>query len=1515
LLPLIVLSALFAGSVAVAAAAPPLILEHLTTADGLPQATVMTTLQDSQGFVWFGTEDGLVRYDGHELYRYAYSRTERGTLPGNFIWKVVEDSGNNLWMAIKDTGLARWDRRTDTFTSWRHDPSNLNSLASDGVRAILVDAQGLVWAGTSDAGIDIIDPASGRIEHLRHDASKPGSLASDRIFTFTLDRAGNVWVGTDAGLDRWQPAQRSFAHVGPLRNRQVSRVVEDQNGALWVGMFDGGLTRLDRQGRVLETFRHDPRRATSLSSDDVRAILTDQAGHVWVGTAEGLDLLDRLSGEFDHYRNDPADAESLRDSFVMSLYQDGSGLVWIGTRAGGVSRWNPRSWELGEHRPAWLGSGPVTAFADAPDNRVWIASLGGGVTQYDGDTGKAQPISAFVRDKGSLNDIRVMSMRQDRRGTLWIGTVESGLKKLTAEGRVETIPVKPGDPRSVSASGPMTIVESRSGQLWLGTFEGGLNILDPVTGLVTQLPYGANVPGAVSAPVVTAIAEDSRGNFWIGTDGGGLNLARADGTVLRVFKHDARDASSLPANTVYALAVDAAGRVWVGTDVGGLVRVVGSSTEPASIRFESLGRAQGLSSDTIYGVVPDARGAIWLSGNAGLMRFDPESGAVKTYHREHGLQGEEFAFGAYLRLRDGRLAFGGPVGFNIFDPAKLSENRQAPRLALTNVEVLGVRAAGATPFWLRDRIPLDYRGSIVSLDFGVLDFTSPKHNRLAYRMAGLTDRWIDLGTQRRITLTNLDAGDHTLEVRAANSDSVWSPEPLRLKIHRDPVPWKSTWAYAAYALAALGLIFYRVRKHRLKFREMVRARERLESEVQARTRELTESNRQLAEAAQAKSNFLDRMSHELRTPMNGVVGMTELLSRTPLSATQSHLTKTIRSSAQILLQIVNDLLDLSKIRAGKVALETLPIDLGQVLEECTSLFAGAAEAKGIELIVCPPARSEATLLGDPLRVRQILMNLVGNAVKFTAQGEVAVRADVLSVEGDIATVQLAVADTGIGMDAKAISKIFEPFAQADETTTRKFGGTGLGLAICRELADIMGGRITVESKPQIGSTFFLSLPLRVGPAVARNESAQLPAARVRIAARRTSLAESLARHASSLGLTVLTEQDAQREDILIVDVSSRGDLLDKQLAAGGVSEPVLVVVATAAEVEARSLRMLMREKLIVLKPVHRIALHEAFALALGVESATLSDVRGAQAGEPRLKGHVLLVEDEPVNAAVAEGYLEALGCTSVWAKNGTEAVARSAGERFDLVFMDLNMPGIDGFATAALIRERERAQNGARVPIVALTAHDAVNYREKVLKADMDDILSKPYALEDCTRLLRRWLARADAAATSGSAPRVAPARAASKESGSATSVGAAPPVAATSSTAAEHAAARTSLPALASVDASAVAALRRLRGGKQADLYSRLVELFRPASAEALASLQAALEGRDLVAAASICHKLASSAANVGALVYAKQIRQLEQACIAADIVKVRELNVTLQAAHAPLMEALQDLCLRESA
>lgn len=1393
------------ASVAAGADAPPLTLEHLTTADGLPQGSVLATIQDSQGFIWFGTEDGLVRYDGQQLVRYSYSPTAHRGIPGNYIYQLAEGPRHDLWIAIKGGGVARWNRLRDDFTNYRHDPKNPGSLASDVVRTLLIDEQGKVWVGTSDAGLDLLDPTSQRITHFRHSPADPASLAADQVTALAEDRAGNLWVGTSDGLDELDSGRRTFRHFRhvagdphTLSGNWITQILNDRSGSTWIGTFDGGLDRIDADGKVLQEFRHDPRNPESLASNDVRALLEDRQGDFWVGTAAGLDLLDSATRTFIHYRHESGDPQSLRDSFIRSLYQDDAGLVWIGTVTGGVSRWDPRSAELGARRLDVLGGRFVTAFADAPDNRVWIASLGGGLVQYDTDSGQKIDIETMTGLHTPIDSGRVMSLREDRRGTLWIGTMSRGIVKLDSRGELTSIPVKRGDVHSLSAPGIVTIFEARSGQLWIGTFGGGANVLDPATELVNQLPYGS-AAGEVSAANVTAFAEDSRGNIWIGTDGGGLDLARPDGTVVKVFRHDPEDPNTLPSNTVYALVVDSQDRIWVGTDSGGLA-VADAAASPQMVRFRAYSREQGLSSDTIYGVLVDASGRLWMSGNSGLMRLDPTDGSIKTYHMEDGLAGEEFTSGAYFRLRDGRLCFGGSGGFNIFDPARLTESVHPPRLALTRVEILGAPAPGTMPYWLRNRIPLDYRDSIVSFDVGVLDFTSPSHNRVAYRMQGLTDKWIDLGNQHRITLTNLSAGDHVLEVRGANSDSVWS-QPLRITIHRNPAPWASPWAYAAYALVALGLIAYRLRAQQLERANQARERERLEAEVAARTSQLSESNRQLAEAARAKSDFLDRMSHELRTPMNGVVGMTELLSRTPLSSVQARLTQTIRSSSQVLLQIVNDLLDLSRAQAGKIALESLPIDLPKVLEECTSLFSSSAQSKGVALIVRPPAPDRlpangGALFGDPLRMRQILMNLVGNAVKFTEHGEIVVTGDI-EVDGpDRATVKLSVSDTGIGMDAATVGKIFEPFTQADESTSRRFGGSGLGLAICRELAELMAGRITVESAPGVGSTFRVFLPLAVG--------------------------------ASQLAAPV-PDYDCAKS---VVDPSP---------------------------------------------PIAAIG------------------------------GHVLLVEDESVNAAVAQGYLEMLGCTSAWTRDGAEAIARSAIERFDLILMDINMPGFDGYATAKLMRDR--TGNGRRVPIIALTAHDAGQVRDRCTAAGIDDVLSKPYTLEACEQLLRRYItpdgnALQEAERANRFGDPVQTIRSAAPDS--ATEPPKRTPVGAQVVPQAEN---------LAEIDPETVARLRGSRVSGRTDLYSKLVDLFNTSSTEALHELDGALRAGNLTAARAICHKLKSSAANVGAIAFSRDVRRLEQLCTSGDLAVATSLFERLRTAHPELIAQMMTLYLRESA
>lgn len=1457
----------------------PLILEHLTTLDGLPQGTVMATLQDSHGFIWLGTEDGLVRFDGHDIHRYAYSKSLQDSLPGNFVNAIAEDRTGDLWLAIKGAGLARWNRASDSFTVYRHADSDANSLSSDGVRTVLVDTRGRVWAGTVDGGVNVLETATGVVRHLRRRTPIRDGLIDDRIQTLTEDRSGTIWIGTYSGLERWTLTGDHFTRgswltpdAAPWIGPQVMQIVEDGDNTFWIGTLDSGLYHLDRTGQILRRFSHNAADGSSLVSNDVRAILKDRTGNLWIGTEEGLDLLDRATNKFSHYQHDKADRESLTDSFIMSLYQDAIGLVWIGTRAGGVSHWDPRSWEMGAHRPKWLDGKLVTAFADAPDSKLWVGSMGGGLIQVDTRTGEWQSIDTLLKGSNVLSDSRVMSLRRDRRGNLWIGTMTSGLKVLSSDGKITSIPVAVGEPRSLSAPGIMTIYEARDGRLWIGTHGGGANVLDPLSGTVRQLPHDRGTAGATSSDNVTSFVEDNDGNMWIGTDGGGLDLAAPDGEVRAVFNHDSKVLTSLSANTIYALATDARNDIWIGTDGGGLDRVTGSAKSPSTIGFHNASRSNGLSSDTIYGILTDASGGLWLSGNSGLMRYDLLTTTVKTYHRERGLQGEEFDFGAYYRTSDGRLCFGGPSGFNVFDPASLSLPRNPPPLALTRVEVLGVPLQSSAPYWALQNIPLDYRSSIVSFDFAALDFGAPNRVQLAYRMLGLSDNWIDLGSERRVTLTNLGAGEHVLEVRASNENSSWSTTPLRLMIHKKPAPWQSTPAYTAYIVCVLVILMLPVLAHRRKLFEATAAQRRLESEVRTRTQELRDANQKLVVASEAKSAFLARIGHELRTPMNGVVGMTELLGRTPLSATQARHTQTIKSSAQTLLRILNDLLDLSKAQAGKVTLEALPVDFTRLIEECSILFSGIAESKGLELIVWPPVGDDYEVIGDPLRLRQILMNLIGNAVKFTARGEVVISCDLVRHEEGGAAVRLAVADTGIGLNSASIAKIFEPFAQADESTTRRFGGSGLGLSICQELAALMGGTISVTSELNRGSMFVvnLQLPTRVkGHPAQRAFSADT---RIKLVTRRPALGESLTRYSRRCRLVSNCQTDQNLEtagteaQVLVVDADSCGEALESCLSTTGSTRSSVIVVASAKAIQEHRLKARLRSHQLICKPVYGDTFQEHIEGAVGLSVDKMDDTCLSAEPDESARLHALIVEDDSVNAAVAQGYLSELGFTSVWVTDGETAIARQAVEQFDVILMDLNMPGLDGYATTALIRQGRAS--APRIPIIALTAAGTAAHCTACIDAGMDDILSKPYTFQDFITVLQRWT----------------------------------PP--------------RTTVRTpLSRIDAATVTQLRRLGNAKEADLYSRLVILFSQSSQEALTAIGTALSADDLKAAKGLSHKLKAAAANVGALEFSDGVAELERQCAAGEAGNASRVYDALKAGYPLLIDELTELRLQATA
>jgi ligand-binding sensor domain-containing protein len=837
--------------------ATPMRFTHVSLEQGLSQATVTTILQDSTGYMWFGTENGLNRYDGYNILRYQRSRQQPQGLTSDFIWAVAEDAERNLWIATDGGGAVVWNRSRDTFTSYRHDSADPGSLATNHLRTVALDSQGAVWLGTRDRGLDRLDPRTGEITHFRHDPNNLASLGHDSVYVAYQDGSGQLWIGTDGGISRLHQANGEFiryqhdpADPTSLSSNLIRAIYEDRQGTLWIGTEDGGLNQLDPVSGRFVRYQHDSTDAFSISDDHVRVILEDSDNRLWVGTEYGLNLLERDNGRFTHYLHEDADPTSLSDNYIMSLFEDRSGMLWVGTRSGGLNKWNPRSWSFGHSKAEGLGNSNITAFADDANGRVWIGTFGSGLGLVDEhrDGSHAPALYQQASDGGTgLTDDRIMALLRDHEGMLWIGTMTGGVNVLNPDtGKIRVFRHDPADPASLSDDGVMTLYEDRHGNVWVGTFGGGLSLYDRKSGAFTRFAHDAADPAALANARVTAIAEDLSGAIWVGTDGGGLHLIDGERRIVQRFRHDPNDPTTLSADTIYALHVDRAGNVWLGTPGGGLDRVIGSSRRPAQIRFRNLSEVDGLPNNVIYGIRSDQSGNLWMSTNAGVTRFDPGTGQFKAFHRSHGLQGEEFNFGAHHKGANGKLYFGGANGFNAFFPDRIEESTHTPAVVLTSFKKLNEPTKTSVPYDLLDTVALEYNDDVVEFEFAALDFTASEENRYAYMLEGFDQDWVELGTRNRVTYTNLDDGDYVFRVRAANSDAVWNEDALNIALRVQPAPWETWWAYAMYiGLAALIIVWIWRSQHRKRVREIQYSR-RLETEVRERTDEIAQRNNELS---------------------------------------------------------------------------------------------------------------------------------------------------------------------------------------------------------------------------------------------------------------------------------------------------------------------------------------------------------------------------------------------------------------------------------------------------------------------------------------------------------------------------------------------------------------------------------------------------------------------------------------------------------------------------------------------
>jgi diguanylate cyclase (GGDEF)-like protein len=850
------LVAIGACVIGVTHASSPMRFDRIGLDAGLPEQAINAITQDPAGFLWMGTEDGLERYDGLRFEHFTHDRLKEGTLPSNFVADIRFDDSGQQWVATYDGGVVERSPQAGEFSPL---PYSGDGAAVDGlerVRVLFNDKRGRLWIGTRDGGLAVFDPASSELRRYVHTTDNAATLADNSIFAILEDQRGRMWIGTEAGLDVLEPHASQIEHHtlrdqtgGQTRRVQVNALLEDFRGRIWIGT-EAGLERCDPATGATTHFPGRANDTHSLPLGSIEALYEDREHRLWIGTTDGLTRFDSEHDTFETYRNDPGDTESLPDNHVVSLFEDRSGLLWVGTKFGGLAKWNPRSWSFGPHQAdaeQGFASHNIMAFTEDNRGRLWVGTYGGGLTAI-GSRGARTVTLRAGGSSGGLSDDRIMALMTDREGNVWAGTMGHGLERIAADTLAIThYRHDPGDKGSVGAAGIMSLLADSKGRIWVGTFGGGLSRLDPQATAFQTYRADPNDPGQLSSDRITALAEDAHGRIWAGTDGGGLDILDPDTGDLIRLRHEFKDRRSLSSDTVYSLYVDPQGSVWIGTRGGGLDRATSAGVKDR-IQLTNLSEANGLPNNTVYGIVPDMAGRLWLSTNRGLACLDGRTGAINSYHRNHGLLADEFNFGAHYRARDGQVLFGGVNGYNEFYPERLQFDRTPPPIALTNVLLMGRPLRADSFYGGPRRLHFSYRDDVITFEYAALDFAVPAANAFEYRLEGFDRDWIRAGARHSATYTRLPGGRYTLRVHAANADGLWNSAGLAVPIDVDPPPWKTAWAYSLYAILGVLLGYALLRRQRRALEQTVGYRRQLEGEVAQRTQELAERNAALQKA-------------------------------------------------------------------------------------------------------------------------------------------------------------------------------------------------------------------------------------------------------------------------------------------------------------------------------------------------------------------------------------------------------------------------------------------------------------------------------------------------------------------------------------------------------------------------------------------------------------------------------------------------------------------------------------------
>ncbi|MEI6898804.1 MAG: two-component regulator propeller domain-containing protein [Bacteroidota bacterium] len=1053
---------------------------------GLSQSVVNCLFQDSRGFIWIGTQNGLNRFNGYSFESFTSNPSDVNSISNNWIYSVGEDREGNLWIGTKG-GVNKFlvnekkfqriiysngypynvtDYAYDAIVSFngtilintppvltifdplrhefRHFTSTLeyDGAVKDNRIPLIEDFEGLIWIGSS-RGLAVFDRNTGHFRYYMKDHSGINSISDNNITALFEDKRGNIWIGTSNGLNVYSKATKCFTQYfndprnpNSLGSNFIRAITADRNGNIWIGTEEGGLSKMVHPENNQPWFENLTSDNNGLNHNIVLALKIDRSDNLWIGALQGISKTDLKRRKFRLYRHDSSPySVNLLGNVVASIFKDEEDKIWIGNWGQGLNIYHRKTGKVDHFSSRLTGNCYLPndfvhmIFRDL-QKRIWIGTRDGILIYENEKKGFTRFRDYFKKgDLPSFKGIRINMIIADRKGNYWIGT-QNGLFKMNIEnGTTEVFSIESPPERRLSSNLVYSLLEDREGLIWIATLN-GIDIFNPATGKMTHYQKSTDNPNSLCDNFVISLCEDHNGDIWIGT-----------GSYVNKFIKKEK-------------------------------------------RFVYYSQENGLPSNRIFEILEDRRENLWFSSGNGLSKLDTVTGKFRNYTVDEGLQSLEFNLRASYQSADGEVFFGGMNGFNSFYPDSLYDNAFTPPIVFTslykskggNQEYLDVDQTG--------QIDLNYNDYNFTVEFSSLEFTNPANNRYAYKMEGISEDWIDIGNRRFVPFSNLSPGEYILHVKGSNNDGKWNETGKSLKIVIHPPWWKTTFAYVGYFLISFLIILLIIRQreknlHRTKEILEKKVHERTEEienqnqEIQRKNGELSNLNKELQKLNATKDKFFSIIAHDLRNPFNTILGLSDILLtdfKTFEEEKIRYYLSNIKDASGQAFELLQNLLIWARSQTGGVEFTPVEFNLKARVTENIELVESQATRKGIALLSV--INDQVKVRGDVNMVNTILRNLLTNAVKFTPRGG--------SVEVGVNEKEhlheIYVTDSGVGIEEQNLKKIFRIDSKHTTKGTDKEKGTGLGLILCREFVEKMGGHISVESKPGAGSTFLFTLP-------------------------------------------------------------------------------------------------------------------------------------------------------------------------------------------------------------------------------------------------------------------------------------------------------------------------------------------------------------------------------------------------------------------------------------------------------